>query len=90
MQPLPLFVQQPQGSRPVNGHRSPAQIADVSEAVSQGGTLEEAKTDVADALERALEWRRDEDRAPRARPRDRRPGHRPALLSRQQAGFGAA
>jgi predicted RNase H-like HicB family nuclease len=37
-----------------------AQIAEVPEAISQGRTLEEAKANVAEALELALEWRRDE------------------------------
>jgi predicted RNase H-like HicB family nuclease len=37
-----------------------AQIAEVPEAISQGRTLEEAKANVAEALELALEWRRAE------------------------------
>lgn len=37
-----------------------AQIAEVPEAISQGRTVEEAKANVAEALELALEWRRDE------------------------------
>jgi predicted RNase H-like HicB family nuclease len=37
-----------------------AQIAEVPEAISQGHTLEEAKANVTEALELALEWRRDE------------------------------
>jgi predicted RNase H-like HicB family nuclease len=37
-----------------------AQIAEVPEAISQGRTLEEAKANVSEALELALEWRRDE------------------------------
>jgi antitoxin HicB len=37
-----------------------AQIAEVPEAISQGRTLEEAKANVAEALELALEWRRGE------------------------------
>ena len=37
-----------------------AQIAEVPEAISQGRTLEEAKANVTEALELALEWRRDE------------------------------
>jgi predicted RNase H-like HicB family nuclease len=37
-----------------------AQIAEVPEAISQGRTLEEAKANVVEALELALEWRRDE------------------------------
>jgi predicted RNase H-like HicB family nuclease len=37
-----------------------AQIAEVPEAISQGRTLEEAKDNVTEALELALEWRRDE------------------------------
>jgi antitoxin HicB len=37
-----------------------AQIAEVPEAISQGRTLDEAKANVAEALELALEWRRDE------------------------------
>jgi predicted RNase H-like HicB family nuclease len=37
-----------------------AQIAEVPEAISQGRTLEEAKSNVTEALELALEWRRDE------------------------------
>ncbi len=37
-----------------------AQIAEVPEAISQGKTLEEAKANVTEALELALEWRREE------------------------------
>lgn len=37
-----------------------AQIAEVPEAISQGRTLDEAKTNVGEALRLALEWRRDE------------------------------
>ncbi len=37
-----------------------AQIAEVPEAISQGRTLEEAKTNVTEALQLALEWRRDD------------------------------
>ncbi len=37
-----------------------AQIAEVPEAISQGLTLEEATANVTEALELALEWRRDE------------------------------
>ena len=37
-----------------------AQIAEVPEAISQGRTLDEAKANVTEALELALEWRRDE------------------------------
>jgi predicted RNase H-like HicB family nuclease len=37
-----------------------AQIAEVPEAISQGRTLEEAKANVAEALQLALAWRRDE------------------------------
>jgi antitoxin HicB len=37
-----------------------AQIAEVPEAISQGRTLDEAKANVAEALELALQWRRDE------------------------------
>jgi predicted RNase H-like HicB family nuclease len=37
-----------------------AQVAEVPEAISQGRTPEEAKINVAEALELALEWRRDE------------------------------
>jgi predicted RNase H-like HicB family nuclease len=37
-----------------------AQIAEVPEAIGQGRTLEEATTNVVEALELALEWRRDE------------------------------
>jgi predicted RNase H-like HicB family nuclease len=37
-----------------------AQIAEVPEALSQGRTLDEAKANVTEALELALEWRRDE------------------------------
>lgn len=37
-----------------------AQIAEVPEAISQGRTLEEAEANVTEALELALEWRRDE------------------------------
>jgi predicted RNase H-like HicB family nuclease len=40
-----------------------AQIAEVPEAISQGRTLEEAKGKVTEALELALEWRRDEGEA---------------------------
>lgn len=40
-----------------------AQIAEVPEAISQGRTLEEAKANVAEALELALQWRRDEGEA---------------------------
>jgi antitoxin HicB len=40
-----------------------AQIAEVPEAISQGRTLDEAKTNVTEALELALEWRRDEGEA---------------------------
>ena len=40
-----------------------AQIAEVPEAISQGRTLEEAKANVTEALELALEWRRDEGEA---------------------------
>jgi predicted RNase H-like HicB family nuclease len=36
-----------------------AQIAEVPEAISQGRTLDDAKANVAEALELALEWRRD-------------------------------
>lgn len=44
-----------------------AQIAEVPEAISQGGTLEEAKANVTKALELALQWRRDEGEALPAR-----------------------
>lgn len=37
-----------------------AQIAEVPEAISQGRSVEEAKANVTEALELALEWRRDE------------------------------
>lgn len=37
-----------------------AQIAEVPEAISQGRTLEEAKANVVEALELALQWRREE------------------------------
>jgi predicted RNase H-like HicB family nuclease len=37
-----------------------AQIAEVPEAISQGRTVEEAKANVTEALELALEWRRRE------------------------------
>ena len=37
-----------------------AQIAEVPEAISQGRTVEEAKANVAEAHELALEWRREE------------------------------
>jgi predicted RNase H-like HicB family nuclease len=37
-----------------------AQIAEVPEAISQGRTVEEAKANVAKALELALAWRRAE------------------------------
>ncbi|MEA2750772.1 MAG: HicB like antitoxin of bacterial toxin-antitoxin system [Myxococcales bacterium] len=37
-----------------------AQIAEVPEAISQGRTLDEAKANVTEALELALQWRRDE------------------------------
>jgi antitoxin HicB len=40
-----------------------AQIAEVPEAISQGRTLEEAIANVTEALELALEWRRDEGEA---------------------------
>lgn len=40
-----------------------AQIAEVPEAISQGRTPEEAKANVTEALELALEWRRDEGEA---------------------------
>jgi antitoxin HicB len=40
-----------------------AQVAEVPEAISQGRTFEEAKANVAEALELALEWRRDEGEA---------------------------
>ena len=40
-----------------------AQIAEVPEAISQGRTLEEAKANVREALELALDWRRDEGEA---------------------------
>jgi len=41
-----------------------AQIAEVPEAISQGRTLDEAKANVIEALELALEWRRDEGEPP--------------------------
>jgi antitoxin HicB len=41
-----------------------AQIAEVPEAISQGRTLEEAIANVSEALELALEWRREEGEAP--------------------------
>jgi predicted RNase H-like HicB family nuclease len=37
-----------------------AQIAEVPEAIGQGRTMEEAKRNVTEALELALEWRREE------------------------------
>lgn len=37
-----------------------AQIAEVPEAISQGRTFDEAKANVEEALELALDWRRDE------------------------------
>jgi predicted RNase H-like HicB family nuclease len=37
-----------------------AQVAEVPEAISQGHTVEEAKANVAEALQLALAWRRDE------------------------------
>jgi predicted RNase H-like HicB family nuclease len=37
-----------------------AQIAEVPEAISQGRSLEEARANVTEALELAVEWRRDE------------------------------
>ena len=37
-----------------------AQIAEVPEAISQVRTVEEAKANLAEALELALEWRREE------------------------------
>jgi predicted RNase H-like HicB family nuclease len=40
-----------------------AQIAEIPEAISQGRTLEEAIANVTEALELALEWRRDEGEA---------------------------
>jgi len=36
-----------------------AQITEVPEAISQGRTAEEAKANVTEVLEAALEWRRD-------------------------------
>lgn len=44
-----------------------AQIAEVPEAIGQGRTLEEARANVVEALELALEWRRDEGEALPAR-----------------------
>jgi len=44
-----------------------AQIAEVPEAISQGRTVEEAKVNVAEALELALAWRREEGEALPAR-----------------------
>ena len=44
-----------------------AQIAEVPEAIGQGGTVEEAKANVAEALELALAWRRAEGEALPAR-----------------------
>ena len=44
-----------------------AQIAEVPEAISQGATLEEATANVTEALELALQWRRDEGEALPAR-----------------------
>jgi predicted RNase H-like HicB family nuclease len=44
-----------------------AQIAEVPEAISQGRTAEEAKANVAEALELALAWRRAEGEALPAR-----------------------
>ena len=43
-----------------------AQIAEVPEAISQGRTIEEAKANVAEALELALQWRREEGEPRRA------------------------
>jgi len=40
-----------------------AQVVEVPEAISQGRTLEEAKAGVIEALELAIEWRRDEGEA---------------------------
>jgi predicted RNase H-like HicB family nuclease len=40
-----------------------AQVAEVPEAISQGRTLEEAKANVIEALELALNWRREEGEA---------------------------
>lgn len=40
-----------------------AQIAEVPEAISQGRTVEEARTNVLEALELALEWRRHDGQA---------------------------
>jgi len=40
-----------------------AQIAEVPEAISQGRTVEEARTNVQEALELALEWRRQDGEA---------------------------
>lgn len=37
-----------------------AQVLELPEAISQGRTLEEAKANLADALEAALAWRSDE------------------------------
>lgn len=36
------------------------QVLEVPEAISQGRTIEEAKANVAEALEAALQWRADE------------------------------
>ena len=54
-----------------------AQIAEVTEAISQGRSVEEAKANVTETLELALAWRRDEGEALPARAaRDGGVGHR--------------
>ncbi|MGI8945722.1 MAG: type II toxin-antitoxin system HicB family antitoxin [Thermoleophilaceae bacterium] len=40
-----------------------AQIAEIPEAISQGRSLDEAKLNVVEALELALEWRRGDGEA---------------------------
>ena len=66
-----------------------AQIAEVLEAISQGRTIEEATANVAEALELALQWRRDEGRgASRPRGSDVGSGHRRSRLTCARARAG--
>lgn len=41
-----------------------AQIAEIPEAISQGRTVDEAKANVVEALQLALQWRRAEGESP--------------------------